>query len=437
MWAGTTNGLLRFSTASALWERQGSGPGVRTLYRDAQGTLWIGTNESLWRSTGGTPIRVHAPRPVPAGVDHDDYIVGRRRRMARLQRLDLSLGRHHPRAVRGARRNQHQADHARPWRSTRPSLDGVRRGAGRLRRSNRARSTSWARRTVSTTRHTLRSTRCIEGKDGVMWIGGSGGLSRFVDGRVVTVNHENGLPGNRVWAIVDDDDGDLWLSVDRGLVHRQPGRIRRRGRGTDPSHPVQAVRHVGWTRRGAARQHPCGASGRRQAVVRPRRRAHGGGAASAAGRSPAGVGAAADRSRRGQRAPLQRRAPDIVAARHQTAADQLHGVDAHRLQQDPLPLPSRRLRHRLGRRGHAPRRLLHQPLAAQLPVPGRGRYRRRPVEHGDARPGRSPSSRRSIKPTGSMRRAWRWSGSSCGAHGRAGCGSSGGNFRWCWPNGRD
>ena len=58
-----------------------------------------------------------------------------------------------------------------------------------------------------------------EGKDGVMWIGGSGGLSRFVDGRVVTVNHENGLPGNRVWAIVDDDDGDLWLSVDRGLVH--------------------------------------------------------------------------------------------------------------------------------------------------------------------------------------------------------------------------
>ena len=59
----------------------------------------------------------------------------------------------------------------------------------------------------------------FESKDGVMWIGGSGGLSRVVDGRVITVNQQNGLPGNRVWAIVDDEDGDMWLSVDRGLVH--------------------------------------------------------------------------------------------------------------------------------------------------------------------------------------------------------------------------
>ena len=127
-----------------------------------------------------------------------------------------------------------------------------------------------------------------------MWIGGSGGLSRFVDGRVVTLNQENGLPGNRVWAIVDDDDGDMWLSVDRGLVHLSRDEFAAAAAGRGPPDPVQAVRHLGWTRRGAARQHPCGASGRRQAVVRPRRRAHGRGAARAPGRSPAGVGAAAD-----------------------------------------------------------------------------------------------------------------------------------------------
>ena len=78
MWAGTTNGLLRFSTASDLWKRQGSaGPGVRTLYRDAQGTLWIGTNESLWRFERGNAGSRASPT-VAAGIDHGHHIVGRR-----------------------------------------------------------------------------------------------------------------------------------------------------------------------------------------------------------------------------------------------------------------------------------------------------------------------------------------------------------------------
>ena len=126
VWAGTTNGLLRFSAAQDQWQRQGSGPGVRTLYRDAQGTLWIGTNESLWRSTGGAPVRVQLPGQYPlaaittitaatgAGVwlGYNDWLF----------RWDGTQ----PGAVRGARRHHHQADHARSRRSTRPSLDGVR-----------------------------------------------------------------------------------------------------------------------------------------------------------------------------------------------------------------------------------------------------------------------------------------------------------------------
>ena len=61
-----------------------------------------------------------------------------------------------------------------------------------------------------------------------------------------------------------------------------------------------------------------------------------------------------------------------------TAADQLHGADAHRLQQDPLPLPPRRLRHRLDRRGHAPRRRSTRTCRRAIIGSGRGRHRRRP-----------------------------------------------------------
>jgi ligand-binding sensor domain-containing protein len=38
----------------------------------------------------------------------------------------------------------------------------------------------------------------FEGSDGVIWIGGSGGLSRFEGGRIATVSQRNGLPGNQV-----------------------------------------------------------------------------------------------------------------------------------------------------------------------------------------------------------------------------------------------
>ena len=218
MWAGTTNGLLRFSAASDQWQRQGSGPGVRTLYRDPQGTLWIGTNESLWRSTGGAPVRVQLPEQYPlasittitsangAGVwlGYNDWIfrwdgttlvpfeapagTGIKRitlaRGDRQGRLWIAFDDGHVGFV-----DQHGAFHVLG------AKDGL---------DNQTHTAIYA---------------LFESKDGVVWIGGSGGLSRFVDGRVVTVNHEHGLPGNRVWAIVDDDDGDLWLCVDRGLVH--------------------------------------------------------------------------------------------------------------------------------------------------------------------------------------------------------------------------
>src|SRR5207249_92177 len=36
----------------------------------------------------------------------------------------------------------------------------------------------------------------FEDREGTVWIGGSGGLTRVADGRCVTVNGNNGLPGD-------------------------------------------------------------------------------------------------------------------------------------------------------------------------------------------------------------------------------------------------
>ena len=50
-----------------------------------------------------------------------------------------------------------------------------------------------------------------------IWIGGEGGLSRFHQGRLGTVTRANGLPGNSVSGIIEDDDGSLWLACGLGI----------------------------------------------------------------------------------------------------------------------------------------------------------------------------------------------------------------------------
>jgi DNA-binding NtrC family response regulator/ligand-binding sensor domain-containing protein/outer membrane murein-binding lipoprotein Lpp len=54
--------------------------------------------------------------------------------------------------------------------------------------------------------------------DGVVWIGTyGGGLSRLKDGRVVAYGRQGGALDTSVHRILEDDDGYLWLSGDRGI----------------------------------------------------------------------------------------------------------------------------------------------------------------------------------------------------------------------------
>lgn len=61
-------------------------------------------------------------------------------------------------------------------------------------------------------------TRCLlETKDGAIWIGSEGGLSRFQDGKLITYTDKNGLGDNSVRAVCEDSAGNLRIATRRGL----------------------------------------------------------------------------------------------------------------------------------------------------------------------------------------------------------------------------
>jgi signal transduction histidine kinase/ligand-binding sensor domain-containing protein len=58
-----------------------------------------------------------------------------------------------------------------------------------------------------------------EDAGGTIWVGTFEGISRFDNGRFVSIDRDNGLPGHAITAIQDDPHhGHLWIGTDAGLV---------------------------------------------------------------------------------------------------------------------------------------------------------------------------------------------------------------------------
>jgi ligand-binding sensor domain-containing protein len=63
--------------------------------------------------------------------------------------------------------------------------------------------------------------RCIvEDRDGALWIGGVGGMSRFREGKFTNYTTEDGLSHNYVRAIHQTPDGALWIGTYGGGLNR-------------------------------------------------------------------------------------------------------------------------------------------------------------------------------------------------------------------------
>jgi signal transduction histidine kinase/ligand-binding sensor domain-containing protein len=236
MWAGTTNGMLQYSGAPGPWERVGPrspGPDVRALARDKSGTLWVGASDGLWRLVNGRLTHVLLPgnpQMVVMSIVPDTSGGG----------LWLGDGnwlfhwdgtRLEPFPRPAGAPDLNRITLARGDSSGRVWLGFA---GGRLGYLTRARQLKVLGPADGMTGAHAAIHAVFEGADGTIWIGGSGGLSRFEHGRAATVSGGNGLPGARVWSVVEDLQRRLWLSVDRGLVRIERDELTRGF--DDPAH---------------------------------------------------------------------------------------------------------------------------------------------------------------------------------------------------------
>jgi signal transduction histidine kinase/ligand-binding sensor domain-containing protein len=74
-----------------------------------------------------------------------------------------------------------------------------------------------------------RSVKCFAQTSNNIWVGGDFGLYRYERSNIkqrYLFNEDNGLPNNKIYGILPDKQGNLWMSSNRGLILFQPQVVR-------------------------------------------------------------------------------------------------------------------------------------------------------------------------------------------------------------------
>jgi signal transduction histidine kinase/ligand-binding sensor domain-containing protein len=81
------------------------------------------------------------------------------------------------------------------------------------------------------------------GRDGALWVAAEGGVNRLETGRITTLSSQAGLPCSETHWTMEDDAGDLWLSMPCGLVRIARTELDAWARAADgKQHPQSTVR---------------------------------------------------------------------------------------------------------------------------------------------------------------------------------------------------
>jgi ligand-binding sensor domain-containing protein/two-component sensor histidine kinase len=220
VWGGTPNGLVRFSVRSAppQEDRIGlAGYDVRALYRDLDGTLWVGTTTGLWKLVGNrlSPVALPARRNMPvfsiSSDGHGGLWLRDGARLFRWAGSKLVEFDGAPKTIEFSKIVFARPDsNHRLWIGFAGGRLGVIESDGVFRIVDEKKGFDQG---IHESLYAW-----FEGEDGVIWIGGSGGLTRFADGRFATLGPTQGLPEDRIRSIAEDRSGHLWMSIDRGLL---------------------------------------------------------------------------------------------------------------------------------------------------------------------------------------------------------------------------
>ena len=231
-WVATNKGLsrLRRTVLSAYSVKDGlTHSEVYPIYRDRSGRIWIGTTKGLSIYEHGrftalevAPADRNAPRDETwrsqemsvqslwedpdgrmwVGLNGGIYLI----EQGTARMIGATKG-HHVFAIRGDRQGN-------VWGATNKGL---------LKFRDRA---LVATLTVKDGLPNEFMTTIFEDSKGMLWFGGSGGLSRYGDGRVTNYTTREGLGGNYVRSIHEDVEGTLWIGTyDEGLSRFKDGRF--------------------------------------------------------------------------------------------------------------------------------------------------------------------------------------------------------------------
>ena len=222
LWIGTEGGgLVRYKEGKfhAYGQKDGLGDGfVRALLEDRGGTIWVGTDNGLLRFTGDRLQRVDGTADRPAIAVHamaEDHLGGLW--VGGSQLLRLYQGSFVEYALQGGNSENRvksileTSDHT-VWVGTVSGLHKLSPGARSFQPV----------RDISGTVRALRQT-----SDGTLWIGMIGQGMRTINGTAFTViKSPDVLPSNTVLNIFEDDERNLWIGTQAGMLRLSSTPVR-------------------------------------------------------------------------------------------------------------------------------------------------------------------------------------------------------------------
>lgn len=225
LWIGTEGGgLIRYR--GGVFHPISDGEGltnafVRSVHEDANGRMWVGTDDGLFRLAGERFERMDGRNGVPAVAVHAIYEDRSHRLWVGGSRL-LSLGGSEAVEYRlpgeGSQNRVKsivETSDGTMWVGTVSGLERMQRAAASGKRFERVRE-------VSGTIRFLRET-----SDGRLWIGTIGhGLQICSQGRFFRVTAPQRLPSNTVLNLFEDAERNIWVGTQAGMLRLSETPVR-------------------------------------------------------------------------------------------------------------------------------------------------------------------------------------------------------------------
>ena len=214
LWIGTEGGgLVRYRNGELRAYGLDDGLSdnfVRALFEDRGGTIWVGTDNGLLRFVSGRLVRVDNTPGIPPIAVHaieEDHLGGLWAGGSRL--LHLYRGHATEYSIEGGGSENRvksilETGDGTIWVGTVSGLHRLRPGAARFER-------------VPGITQTVRVLRQFS--DGSLWVGTIGeGIRRLEGEKMLAITAPDSLPSNTVLNLFEDDEKNLWVGTQAGMV---------------------------------------------------------------------------------------------------------------------------------------------------------------------------------------------------------------------------